>query len=198
MQRLTEKILEYAAALPESAAVSAKELLHFGSRAAVDQSLSRLVQRGQLIRAGRGLYVHPVETRFGTRPPTVEQVAQAIAGAKGEIITPHGAAAANTLGLTTQVPVRPIYLTSGPSRRVTIGTQAIEFRHAPNWQLAMVGQPAGDAIRALAWLGQEHTEEALRKLRLRLPSHVLSEIAGTRARLPTWLASQVSQLVTNG
>ena len=198
MQRLTEKILEYAAARPESVAVSAKELLHFGSRAAVDQSLSRLVQRGQLMRAGRGLYVRPVETRFGTRPPAVEQVAQAIAVAKGEIITPHGAAAANTLGLTTQVPVRSIYLTSGPSRRVTIGPQTIEFRHAPNWQLAMVGQPAGDAIRALAWLGQGHTEEALQDLRLRLPSHVLSEIAGTRARLPTWLARQVSQLVMNG
>lgn len=32
-----------------------------GSRAAVDQCLSRLVRRDQLLRAGRGLYVRPIE-----------------------------------------------------------------------------------------------------------------------------------------
>jgi len=35
---------------------------------------------------------------------------------RGETIAPHGAAAANRLGLTTQVPMRTTYLTSGRSR----------------------------------------------------------------------------------
>lgn len=59
MTRLTEQILAHATGLPEGAPVSAKGLLHLGNRAAVDQALSRLSERGQLIRAGRGVYLRP-------------------------------------------------------------------------------------------------------------------------------------------
>lgn len=197
-QRLTSRILQHAAGLPEGTPVSAKELLHLGSRAAVDQSLSRLMLRGQLMRAGRGLYVKPVETRFGTRPPSVENVVQALAGAKGEVIASHGAAAANALGLTTQVPVRSVYLTSGRSRALKLGKQTVELRHAPAWQLALAGRPSGEAIRALAWLGEAHAGQALGVLRRRLPTTALKEIASVRPRLPTWLAQQVSELVAHG
>ena len=61
MQRLTEQILAHARGLPEGAPVAAKGLLHLGNRAAVDQALSRLAERGQLIRAGRGVYLRPVD-----------------------------------------------------------------------------------------------------------------------------------------
>lgn len=198
MQKLRTQILAYSAALPEGTPVSAKELLHLGSRAAIDQTLSRLVKRGQLLRAGRGLYVHPLETRFGERPPSIETVVHAIGKSKGEIIASHGAAAANALGLTTQVPVRAIYLTSGPSRTVALGAQSIELRHAPSWQLAMAGRPAGEAIRALAWLGKGSTSSAMQSLKKRLPPSALNEMVGARARLPTWLAEQVSELVARG
>lgn len=197
-QRLTSKILQHAAGLPEGTPVSAKELLHLGSRAAVDQSLSRLVQRGQLIRAGRGLYVKPVETRFGRRPPSVEHVVQGFAGATGEVIASHGAAAANALGLTTQVPVRSVYLTSGRSRALKLGKQTVELRHAPAWQLTLAGRPSGEAIRALAWLGKAQAGHALGVLRQRLPSKAFEEIANVRPRLPNWLAQQVSALVAHG
>jgi hypothetical protein len=113
MQRLTDKILAHAEGLPEGAALAAKGLLHLGNRAAVDQALSRLAERGQLIRAGRGVYLRPITSRFGTRAPSVEQAVEALASQRGEVIVSNGAAAANALGLTTQVPIRPVYLTSG-------------------------------------------------------------------------------------
>jgi predicted transcriptional regulator of viral defense system len=143
MQTLQTKILEYAARLPEGIPMTAKELLHLGSRAAVDQVLARLAKRGQLLRAGRGIYVRPVETRFGTRPPSVERTVQLLAESKGETVAPHGSATANALGLTTQVPTRLVYLTSGRSRRLNVGNQSVEFRHAPRWQLMMAERPAG-------------------------------------------------------
>ena len=46
MEVLTETILRLARELPEGGSLSAKALLHLGSRAAVDQALSRLVRRG--------------------------------------------------------------------------------------------------------------------------------------------------------
>ena len=42
MQTLAKQVLEHASGAPEGTPLVAKELLHLGSRAAVDQVLSRL------------------------------------------------------------------------------------------------------------------------------------------------------------
>ncbi len=198
MQPLTKQVLEHASRLPEGTPLAAKELLHLGSRVAVDQVLSRLVGRGTLLRAARGIYVLPVESRFGTRAPTTIKMVEGLAAQRGETIVPHGAAAANTLGLTTQVPMRAVYLTSGRSRQLKLGAQMVEFRHAPIWQLIFPGRAAGDVVRALAWLGPEKAGEAIRKLSAKLPASELKEVASARARLPTWMAQEVSTLVAHG
>ena len=197
MQTLAKQVLEHASRLPEGVPLAAKELLHLGSRAAVDQVLSRLAGRGTLLRAGRGIYVLPVESRFGTRAPTTIKMVEGLATQRGETIVPHGAAAANALGLTTQVPMRAVYLTSGRSRQLKLGAQMVEFRHAPIWQLIFPGRAAGDVVRALAWLGPEKAGEAIRKLSAKLPAAELKEVASARARLPTWMAQEVSALVTH-
>ena len=198
MNTLAKTILEHTKELPEGTPICAKALLHLGGRAAVDQALSRLVKRGRLLRVSRGVYVRPVESRFGTRSPSAAQVLEAFAGLKGETVAPHGAAAANRLGLTPQVPVRTVYLTSGPSRRLTLGAQAIELRHAPRWQLALAARPAGEVLRALAWLGPDKAGEALKALERRLSKSELKEIASARSVLPAWLAEEISEIVVNG
>jgi hypothetical protein len=195
MTRLTEQILAHATGLPKSAPMSAKGLLHLGNRAAVDQALSRLSERGQLIRVGRGVYLRPIASRFGTRAPSVEQAVEAFATQKGEIIVSNGAAAANALGLTTQVPVRLIYLTSGRSRKMHLCKQVVELRHAPRWQLVLANRPAGEAVRALAWLGPEKAEAALTTLKRKMPSGVFGELAAAAPQLPTWLARGLAKAV---
>lgn len=198
MQPLAKQVLEHAAGLPEGTPLVAKDLLHMGNRAAVDQVLSRLVQRGALLRASRGIYVLPVENRFGSRAPSASKMVEGLAHQRDETIVSHGAAAANALGLTTQVPVRSVYLTSGPSRRLKLGAQTVELRHAPVWQLIFPGRAAGDVVRALAWLGPERAGEALHTLRAKLPPAEMKEVASARARLPTWMAKELSALVSHG
>ena len=193
MQRLTKQILAYAEGLPEGAPISAKGLLHLGNRAAIDQALSRLVERGQLMRAGRGVYLRPISSRFGIRSPSVQQAIEALASQRGEVIVSSGAAAANTLGLTTQVPVRSVYLTSGRSRTMSLGKQVVELRHAPRWQLALANKPAGEVVRALAWLGPEKAEAALKALKRKLPSTTFQELVAVAPQLPTWLARSVGK-----
>ena len=198
MQTLAKQILEHASQLPEGTPLVAKELLHLGNRVAIDQVLSRLVGRGSLLRAGRGIYVRPVESRFGSRAPSTLKMVEGLATQRGETIVSHGAAAANALGLTTQVPMRAVYLTSGRSRQLKMGAQMVELRHAPIWQLIFPGRASGDVVRALAWLGPEKAGEAIRKLSAKLPASELNEVASARARLPTWMAQEVSALVTHG
>ena len=153
MKSVIKEILEHAANLPEGTPLVAKELLHLGSRFSVDQALSRLARNGKLLRAGRGIYVLPIRGRFGVRPPAPSKVVEGIASQRGETIVAHGAQAANALGLTSQVPVRQVYLTAGRSRRLKFGAQIVELRHAPSWQLILPKRASGDAVRALAWLG---------------------------------------------
>jgi Family of unknown function (DUF6088) len=195
MEPLSTRIFAEVAEMSEGAPLYAKALLHLGSRAAIDQALSRRFRRGQLLRAGRGLYVRPVETRFGTRAPRVPAVLEALTAATGETIAAHGAAAANSLGLTTQVPVRTVYLTSGPSRRLNFGAHTVAIQHAPRWQLSLAGRPAGDAIRALAWLGRGQGRAMTSKLGKALSAQTLNELSAARGRLPTWMAEQISALV---
>lgn len=195
MQTLAQKVLEHAAGLPEGTPLVAKELLHLGSRQGVDQVLSRLVKRGALLRVGRGIYVLPVESRFGTSAPSAVKMLEGLAKQRGETIVSNGAAAANALGLSTQVPMRAVYLTSGPSRRLKLGAQMVELQHAPTWQLIFPERAAGEVVRALVWMGPEKAGEAIRMLRKKLPPSELKEVVSARSRLPTWMAKEVSALV---
>jgi hypothetical protein len=194
MQPLAEQILTHTATLPEGAAFRAKELLHLGARAGVDQALARLQRSGAVSRISRGLYIRPTTGRFGPRSPSAGKVVSALANATGEIIAAHGAVAANALGLTTQTPLRTIYLTSGRSRTVKVGGQLVELRHAPEWQLLLPGQAAGDALRAIAWAGKARARETIGALRQRLKPAEQQNLLGLRGRLPTWLAQEVSSL----
>lgn len=195
MERMAESIMNVATTLPEGVPLAAKGLLHLGARAAVDQTLSRLAARGELIRAGRGIYLRPVQTRFGLRSPSAEQAIEALAVQRGETIVPSGVAAANALGLTTQVPVKSIYLTSGRSRVLNLGRQAVELRHAPRWQLTLGNKVSGQVVRALAWLGPEEALGALHILPSKLTDTAKAELVAAAPQFPTWLARLIGTLV---
>lgn len=197
MSKLPETILLHAQSLPEGGVLSPKEFLHLGTRAAVDQALSRLTKEGRLLRVARGTYVTPVTTRFGTRAPSPEKVVQALSTRTGETVTPHGASAANALGLTRQVPIREVYLTSGPSRKLRLGRSEVAVNHAPRWMLALGGS-AGAAVRALAWMGPSHVNESLATLRRTLPSSEWQALAGARAGLPSWMARAIGEEAVRG
>ena len=195
MPSLPSQVKSYAAESPEGTLLCPSALLHLGSRAAVDQALSRLARRGELMRVCQGVYVWPVQTRFGPRPPAVEKVLASLSTLWGETIVPCGGTAANALGLTTQVPVGSAYLTSGPNRKLKLGRLVVELRHAPRWQLVAPHRPAGNAVRALAWLGPEQVEENLETLEHKLSPKDIEELAATRAVMPGWLAEPISAMV---
>lgn len=197
MASLPKRIMEHAEALPEAAPICPGTLLHMGNRAAVDQALSRLARRGRLLRVCRGVYMRPIETRFGVHAPSVSKVIASLSALWGETIVGSGGAAANVLGLTRQVPIRSVYLTSGPTRTLRLFAQVIHLRHAPRWQLVAPGRPAGLAVRALSWLGRMEIESGLEHIRHRLSDDDLRELAAARAILPSWLGEPVSDMVAD-
>ena len=81
---VSKAILEFLKPRKRGEPVCAKQLLHLGNRAAVDQALARLVRRKKLVRVSRGFYAVPVESRFGLLPPNAGEAMEAIARLKGE------------------------------------------------------------------------------------------------------------------
>ncbi len=198
MWGLPKHIMEHAEACPEATPLCPGALLHLGKRAAVDQALSRLARSGKLLRICQGVYMRPIKTRFGIRAPGLGKAITALSALWGETIVPCGGSAANRLGLTTQNPVRMVYLTSGPGRWLHFGGHPVELRHAPRWQLAAPHRKAGDVIRALAWLGPREVEDGLEAILPELSSDDLDELAVARAVMPNWMAEPVSARLSYG
>lgn len=199
MKTLSQAIMEHVTTLPEAAVIRAEDLSHLGNRAAVNRALARLAKQEELLRVYRGMYVRVLTSSFGSKyVSSTHQVVKNIARITGETIAPHAGAVANGLGLTTQVPLRSVYITTGRSRMLKFYALKVELRHAPGWQFALAPQRAGDALRALIWTGPQFSPKALRTLKSRLSSAELREMVAARPKLPPWLAKQVTEAVAHG
>ena len=196
MSSISEQIMKQAEILPEGALLRLKDFLHLGSRPAIHQAFSRLARRDRLMRVCQGVYVRTIETRFGKCPPDFNKVITALSELWGEVIVPSGGGAANFLGLTTQVPMRLSYLTSGPSRQLQFYTK-VSLRHAPRWQLVAPNRPAGALIRALTFLHPDETEEALAKVLPGFSETDIAELMAVRAVLPEWIAQPLGDFVNH-
>lgn len=129
MAILRESILSILSSLSEGGLITPNEFFTIASRNTVYKEFSRLVKDGKLLRLGCGIYSPPVIGKFGPRPPSTELVINSLSSIYGEIIMPNKTAEANALGLTTQVPIREVFLTSGRSRKLRLGNRVIELRH---------------------------------------------------------------------
>ncbi|WP_341844483.1 DUF6088 family protein [Ectopseudomonas guguanensis] len=191
MKTLPEKILDIIQQLPEGEILTPGRFLHQGNRHAVQRGFSRLVEGGMLFRVARGFYVAAVETRFGVRAPAPETVVRSSANVRGELIVATGASAANKWGLTTQVPIRYVFLTTGRSRELQVGKSTVSIRHAPQWLMALGATGAGDAIRALVWLGEASAGDAVSKLHELLPESEWGALVSAHRSLPIWMANAI-------
>lgn len=143
---------------------TAKDFLDLGSRYAVDHALSRLADKGQIRRLSRGVYDYPkVNPRLGILTPSPDAVAKALAKKTKSQLQISGAQAANSLGLSTQVPAHVVYLTNGKSKRFHIGRQTIELRHTSPKSMATAGKPSGTVIQALRYVGRDNVSDTIIK-----------------------------------
>ncbi len=110
------------------------DFVAYGTRNSVNKALERLTEKGVLLRAARGIYCYPkIEKVYGLGPipPSIEEIAEAMAKRDGAKIIPSGLFAQYQLGLSQQVPTNIVYLTNGISRTVKINSrQTITFKHS--------------------------------------------------------------------
>ena len=164
--------------------------LECGTRASVDQALSRMVKAGVITRVTRGLFVRPEMSRFvGKVMPAPIKVVETIAKTTGSIVQVHGAEAARQFELTTQTPTQPVFLTSGPSRRIRVGKMEIRLQHVCQRKLALAGRPAGLALAALWYMGKnEVTPLLIGKIQQKLSVTEFEALKSMTSAMPSWMS----------
>lgn len=174
------------------------DFLHLGSRAAVDQALSRLVKQGKLRRLRRGYYDKPREHEiFGKLLPDTNKIAQAVADKSQLRIQPSGAYAANLLGLSEQVPLKLTFLTDGPSRTVTVGKQTVMLKHTTPKNMATAGRISGLLIQALRYMKQTQMDvKAISKLQQTLSDADKLILRQDAHLAPAWIGKIMQHIST--
>jgi hypothetical protein len=174
------------------------DFLNLASRAAVDQALSRLVGASKLRRLAHGLYDFPkMHAKLGSLSPSPDDVAGALARETGSLVQISGARAANSLGLSTQVPARSIYLTDGPSRRVVFGKRIVDLRHASPKHLIAPGSPAGTVVQALRHVGVARATDVVQVAARRLSAGDKRMLASSAFRAPAWMRPTLVQIASD-
>jgi predicted transcriptional regulator of viral defense system len=196
MKTTAEKILQRIRKRGRGSVYVTQDFLDLGARAAVDQALSRLTRRGELRRLSQGLYDFPkLHPRFGTLSPDPSAIAQAAARKTGSRIQVSGAQAANSLGMTTQVPARLVFLTDGPSKQIRIGAQVIALRHVSPRNMAGAGKTSGAVIQALRHLGRDAIDDGVVARLKKTLSDDDKAALRVDAAAPDWVRSVVANVV---
>lgn len=167
--------------------------LECGTRASVDQTLSRLVKVGTIERVTRGIFMRPEISRFvGKVNPSPLKVAEIVAKTTGAVVQVHGAEAARRLQLTMQVPTQSVFITSGPSKRIRVGKMEIRLQHVCQRKLALAGRPAGLALAAMWYLGKKEMTPALvEKIRRKLGSGEFEVLKSATRSMPAWMSDAI-------
>lgn len=173
-----------------------KDFLDMGSRAAVDQVLSRLVKKDKIRRLDRGLYDFPKQhATLGVLSPNVDSIAQALATQYGDIAFPSGAMAANLLGLSTQVPAKPTYMTNGISRTKNVAGRIIIFKHARVPLMRRFPDRINYLLQALSYLGKDSIDnDVIQRCAKRLDLRDVNSLSQAAPQVPGWLADILQKI----
>lgn len=183
-----DRIMRRARAGGRGSVFTPSDFLDLASRAAIDKALSRLVKRRQLRRLTRGLYDFPkVHPKLGLLSPAPDDVALALARETGSQVQITGARAANSIGLSTQVPAQNTYLTNGPSRRVALGKRVVHLRHASPKHLVCPGSSVGTVIQALRHVGPARAADIVEIAARRMSAGDKKALATAAVQAPAWM-----------
>lgn len=153
----------------------------------VYSSLQKMVRMSRAIRLFRGCYVLQRQGRFGWYAPNTTDILHSIEIRYDVVIVTHGTMDALNMGLTTQVPMREIFLTSGKPMWLHIGKRDIELRSAHPYQCVLGMTRAGQILRALDSRGPEAGHDGMVRIIQTLNDADWLALSRIKHMTPVWI-----------
>lgn len=196
MTSTDDKIEQKIKSLKQGTIVFTEDFQNYGSPGAVKVALHRIVKKGLLHNLARGIYAKPTFSTLLNKEvlPGAEEVALAIAKRDKARLLPTGAYAQNALGLSTQVPLRMVYLTDGSPRTIKIGKRSIQFKKTTPKNLALKGKISKLVVQALKDIGKDKaTPQELEKIQSLLLKEDKQDLKHDIALAPQWIAEVMAK-----
>lgn len=183
------RVAETLTKLQKGSILFVDDFLDFGNSESIKKALFRLKEKGLLIRVAHGIYLYPKKDKdLGVLYPSAEEIAIAIAKRDKARIIPTGIQALNKLGLSTQIPLKVVFLTDGAARSIKIGKRTITFKKTSPKNLLAKGEISGLAIQALKSIGQNKIEDdVIIKLLAILKKEKKENILHDAKLAPAWI-----------
>jgi hypothetical protein len=199
---LSSKIMRKARSYePGSRVFTPRDFFSLGSSSGVYKALSRLVSDGRLRRVGRGLYDIPADNPLLAKPApaSVDAVLDALRRAHDAVIIPDHAAAANAMGLTTALPVRPVFVANRRLSRIVVSGRPITFKIAGRVLEPWLETPAVPIVQSFIWLreGGYPLGEAAEIIRKRASPTAKRALARHMKLLPAWAKPAARDIVSH-
>jgi hypothetical protein len=165
------------------------DFYHLGSVSAVNMALSRLTKSEFILRLATGIYNYPrYDSLLGISRPSMEDIAFAVAKKEQIIIRPTGATALLKLGLSSQVPMKVVYLTNGNPRQIKVGKGQITFKKTSPKIMAIKGDITFLAVQAMLILDKNSvTDEVVKQLKGRLRNEDPQQMIEDAKLVPSWI-----------
>ena len=160
-----------------------------GSQDAIRQALHRLVKKSVLTRLAPGIFLYPkLDKELGMLNPSIDEIANAIAKRDKARIVPTGIQAMNSLGLSTQVPMKIVYLTDGAPRTIKLGKRTIKFKKTTPKNLAAKSRVCELVIQALRIIGRNNvTQDQLNRINRVLANESQDALIHDSRLAPAWI-----------
>lgn len=175
------------------------DFLDFGNSESVKKALLRLEEKQKIKRLSHGIYYKPeISKLIGEITPPIDDIAKAIARRDRARIIPTGIYAENILGLTTQVPMKYVFLTDGAARTVKIGNRTINFKSTVPKNLATKGKISTLVIQALKQIKNGSVDENTLKIIFKqLKNETKDNIIQDSKLAPAWIRKILLKSINN-
>ena len=189
MKSIEDSILTAIKSKPRGTLLFPDDYKKMGSSEGVRQALKRLAEKNEIKRIAQGIYVRPKQNEFiGEIIPTAEEVAVGIAKRDKIRIIPTGVFALNALGLSTQIPMKLVYLTDGSPREIQIGKRSIKFKKTTPKALSVKGTKSALVVQVLREIGKDKVrEDELQKIHDVLKSEDVRNLKHDIQLVPDWI-----------
>ncbi|MDR2622330.1 MAG: type IV toxin-antitoxin system AbiEi family antitoxin domain-containing protein [Dysgonamonadaceae bacterium] len=170
--------------------IFAEDFKKFGSAEVIRITLFRLCKKGLIVRLSPGIYLYPKRDKDDNIVyPSIHDVIKQIAKRDKARIVPTGLYALNALGLSTQVPMRFMFLSDGAARTVKIGKVRVAFKKTAPKNLAYKSKVCSLVIFALKEIGKGKVNaEELAKIYDTLSHETAEKILHDALLAPHWIS----------